>query len=81
MPQMSGPELVDKLQAARPELEVLFLSGYSAETVRLQALRDGAAFLQKPFDDVALLQRIRGLLDATERATISGATGDAREPA
>jgi two-component system cell cycle sensor histidine kinase/response regulator CckA len=81
MPQMSGPELVDKLQAARPELEVLFLSGYSAETVRLRALRDGAAFLQKPFDDVALLQRIRGLLDATERATVSGATGDVHEPA
>jgi PAS domain S-box-containing protein len=82
MPQMSGPELVDKLHAVRPELEVLFLSGYSAETVRLRALQDGAAFLQKPFDDVSLLQRIRSLLDPTERATtIGGERDDVHEPA
>jgi PAS domain S-box-containing protein len=71
MPQMSGPELVHELEEVRPEFEVLFLSGYSAETVRGRALQERAAFLQKPFDDVSLLQRIRALLDGHEHATIA----------
>jgi CheY-like chemotaxis protein len=78
MPQMSGPELVDKLHAVRPEVEVLFLSGYSAETVRQRALHEGVAFLQKPFDDVSLLQRIRSLLESSRRAA---SVGDMHEPA
>jgi PAS domain S-box-containing protein len=63
MPELSGPELVQQLQDIRPKFAVLFLSGYSAETIRGPALPAESAFLQKPFDDIALLQRIRGLLD------------------
>ncbi len=63
MPELSGPELVEQVTGIRPEVEILFLSGYSAETIRGPALPAGSAFLQKPFDDVALLQRVRGLLD------------------
>jgi len=63
MPELSGPELVEQLEDVRPGLDVLFLSGYSAETIRGPALPEGSAFLQKPFDDIALLQRIRALLE------------------
>jgi len=63
MPELSGPELVEQLEDVRPGLDVLFLSGYSAETIRGPALPKGSAFLQKPFDDIALLQRIRDLLE------------------
>src|SRR6266511_1916326 len=63
MPELSGPELVEQLEDVRPGLDVLFLSGYSAETIRGPALPEGSAFLQKPFDDIALLQRIRDLLE------------------
>jgi two-component system cell cycle sensor histidine kinase/response regulator CckA len=81
MPQMSGPELVHELEEVRPECEVLFLSGYSAETVRGRALQERAAFLQKPFDDVSLLQRIRTLLDGNVHATTAaGEHGDVHEP-
>ena len=63
MPRMGGVELATKLQASRPELRVLFLSGHaapeSAEGAR--ALRH-ARFLQKPFGDEALLREIRLLL-------------------
>ena len=70
MPELSGPELVEQLAGIRPEIEILFLSGYSAETIRGPALPTGSAFLQKPFDDVALLQRIRGLLDREHEPTL-----------
>ncbi|MFL5946636.1 MAG: ATP-binding protein [Gaiellaceae bacterium] len=65
MPELSGPELVEQVVQVRPDVEVLFLSGYSADAMRGPALPANSAFLQKPFDDVALLQRIRGLLERT----------------
>jgi CheY-like chemotaxis protein len=64
MPQMSGPELAERLQQEDPELKVLFLSGYSAETVRERGgLPAESGFLEKPFDDISLLRAIRSLLD------------------
>jgi len=71
MPQMSGPELAERLKESDPELKVLFLSGYSAETIRQRgALPVESAFLEKPFDDVSLLRTLRALLDTTsERDT------------
>ncbi len=60
MPGMSGPELVEKLRALRPELKVLYVSGYSADIVGQRvALQPGTAFLQKPFRANALLLKLR----------------------
>jgi PAS domain S-box-containing protein len=64
MPHMRGPELAERLRQVRPELKVLFLSGYT----RLGALGNRTAsppatFLQKPFTRAALAQRVRRLLD------------------
>jgi PAS domain S-box-containing protein len=69
MPQMSGIELVERLSQSRPELRVVLLSGYSPETIDGDNLPPGSSFLQKPFDDIALLQTIRALLDTDTSGT------------
>jgi two-component system, cell cycle sensor histidine kinase and response regulator CckA len=68
MPDMSGPELARRMQSLRPGLRTLFVSGYTAETVRGRGkLPPGSAFLEKPFDQLSLLRSVRSLLD--ERAS------------
>ena len=63
MPHLSGPELATKLTAQRPNLRVLFISGYTDDTVfRHGVLEGGVAFLQKPFNLKALSQKIREVL-------------------
>ena len=62
MPNMSGPDLVDRMLPSRPGIRVLFLSGYSPEMIRGRGLPEGSAFLQKPFDAVALVRKIRALI-------------------
>jgi two-component system cell cycle sensor histidine kinase/response regulator CckA len=64
MPEMSGPDLAQRLKTLRPGLRTLFISGYTAETVRGRGrLPLGSAFLEKPFDHAALLRALRALLD------------------
>jgi two-component system, cell cycle sensor histidine kinase and response regulator CckA len=64
MPDMPGPDLARRLQALRPGLPTLFVSGYTAETVRGRGgLPIGSAFLEKPFDHTELLHTVRALLD------------------
>ena len=65
MPELNGSELYQRIQASRPEVRPLFLSGYPAGTITLQDLSaKGAGFLQKPFTRPALLAKIREILDA-----------------
>jgi PAS domain S-box-containing protein len=64
MPGISGPELAAQLIAQRPELPVLYISGYSAEDVVRRGVELGSLqFLGKPFSPRALGQRIRSILD------------------
>jgi PAS domain S-box-containing protein len=64
MPGMTGPELAAKLQVARPETGVLFLSGYTAHAaVRGGMLQEGKDFLQKPFTPTDLAATVRAILD------------------
>jgi two-component system cell cycle sensor histidine kinase/response regulator CckA len=64
MPQISGPELVERLDAIHPQLRVLFLSGYPIEVIRDRGnLPLGSAFLEKPFNADALARVVRALLD------------------
>jgi PAS domain S-box-containing protein len=66
MPQMTGPELSVKLRQSRPDLKLLFLSGYSAGFVADRAaLPEGSHFLQKPFTAQALERTTRQVLDAS----------------
>lgn len=63
MPHLSGPELASKLAPERPEMKVLYMSGYTDDTVfRHGVLEGGVAFLQKPFNLKVLAQKIREVL-------------------
>jgi DNA-binding NtrC family response regulator len=64
MPGMSGPDLVDCLHAVRPNLPVLYMSGYAnVDIVRDRIAARGASLLTKPFLMSALLHKTRELLD------------------
>jgi two-component system, cell cycle sensor histidine kinase and response regulator CckA len=73
MPHLSGPEVATKLTATRPGLKVLFISGYTDDTVfRHGVLEGGVAFLQKPFNLKALAQKIREVLSGEAGAEVPG---------
>jgi PAS domain S-box-containing protein len=64
MPGPSGPELTQQLVKRRPGLKVIYMSGYTDETiVQHGMLKAGIAFLHKPFTARALGSKIRETLD------------------
>jgi two-component system cell cycle sensor histidine kinase/response regulator CckA len=64
MPEMPGPELAERVQALRPGVRTIFVSGYTAETLRDRGrVPQGSAFIQKPFEAATLLRTLRDLLD------------------
>ncbi len=65
MPGMSGRELAEILEASRPGLRVVYMSGYTDEAISHHGvLNPGTRFLQKPFSAGALLRTVRQALDA-----------------
>jgi PAS domain S-box-containing protein len=65
MPGMNGKELADRLGGLRPGIKVLFFSGYTADAIAQHGiLKEGVAFLPKPFTPRELLARVRRTLDA-----------------
>jgi PAS domain S-box-containing protein len=65
LPQMTGPELARVMRERRPNVRVLFMSGYTGHAVLEDSDFDaGRAFIQKPFGSKALVERIRELIDA-----------------
>ena len=65
MPKMSGVELARRVLAARPEVRVLFVSGYAPEGAERETMLvdKRASFLGKPFQPDDLLRKLRNLLD------------------
>jgi two-component system cell cycle sensor histidine kinase/response regulator CckA len=64
MPGASGPRLFERLARLRPDLKVLYVSGYTGDTIEHQGeLAHGVEFLRKPFTADALNRRVRAVLD------------------
>jgi PAS domain S-box-containing protein len=64
MPLMRGTELARRMRALRPEIKVLYMSGYTDDAqFREETATDHAVFLAKPFAPSTLTQKVRDLLD------------------
>jgi len=64
MPEMSGRELMHRLAERRPDVKVLYVTGYSDEAVAQHGVLDpGTAFLPKPFTPEVLTRKVREVLD------------------
>jgi PAS domain S-box-containing protein len=67
MPVMSGPALAERLVAARPDLKVLYITGYAEAAIERQgALPAGGALLEKPFTAQQLADSVRRALATAE---------------
>ena len=65
MPGLSGRAVADRVAPLRPDMKVLYLSGYADNAVVHHGLLDaGRAFLQKPFSAGTLAHKVREVLDA-----------------
>ena len=74
MPQLGGAGLASQLAVDRPEMQVLFVSGYAENTILRQGAIDvNARFLQKPFSLKALACKIREILDSKVPALVAAA--------
>ncbi|MEK7330114.1 MAG: ATP-binding protein [Candidatus Eisenbacteria bacterium] len=82
MPKMSGPDLVTQLTAKRPEVAVLYMSGYpEGSIVRHGVLARGVNFVGKPFTPQTLTLKVREVLAAAPRHDAIGAVERADEAA
>jgi PAS domain S-box-containing protein len=87
MPGIGGRALAERLAQVRPDLPVLYTSGYTdGEIVRRGLIEPGAAFVQKPFAPETIARAVRERLEAASlRATPPPTSGpgplDSREPA
>ena len=65
MPGINGKELADRINAVRPDIKILFMTGYTDQgIVRHGSLSAGAALLQKPFTLTTLASKLREILAA-----------------
>src|ERR1035438_8322265 len=69
MPEMSGRELGAELMRRRPEVRVLYMSGYTSNVIaRRGLLKEGVAFLEKPFTADSLAAKVRDTLGSAPAA-------------
>jgi PAS domain S-box-containing protein len=75
MPEMSGKELADRLKSQSPDLKMLFMSGYTDESIVHHGVLDSSVeFIQKPFTPASLIRKVRDVLDS------NGTTVNVRRP-
>jgi DNA-binding NarL/FixJ family response regulator len=64
---MGGRELAERLVSLRPDLKVLYMSGYTENAiVHHGILNEDVGFLQKPFKVNVMVQKIREVLDSRD---------------
>jgi PAS domain S-box-containing protein len=67
MPEMSGAELVQRMEACNPQIRVLFMSGYTRDVVaRESIMREGSGFIEKPFTPDDLAMKVREVIEARQ---------------
>jgi two-component system cell cycle sensor histidine kinase/response regulator CckA len=77
MPRLSGRELAARVAATRPGLKVLYISGYTDDSIfRHGVLEGGMSFLQKPFNLKALATKVREVLEGIPAGAMSGGDSD-----
>jgi len=64
MPGMDGPAMVDEARKSRPDLKVLFMSGYAEEQLRNSIDVENVSFLPKPFSVQELAEAAKRTLEA-----------------
>jgi two-component system, cell cycle sensor histidine kinase and response regulator CckA len=69
MPGTGGRELAARIGVSRPDIRVLYMSGYTENVITSGGMLErGLAFLQKPFSPAVLVQKIREVLSHTTTA-------------
>lgn len=75
MPGMSGLELQSRLRANRVEIPILFITGHADVGTAVRAMKDGATdFLEKPFSDQVLLDRVHACIESDRARNAATAT-------
>jgi CheY-like chemotaxis protein len=65
MPGMNGRELGRQLRTERPDLRILYMSGYEPQEPTREEQGEPVVFFRKPFTGAALLDKVRQILDAS----------------
>jgi CheY-like chemotaxis protein len=64
LPGLNGREVASRISAVRPQVKVVYISGYTAPSIVNQGLLDSSVvLLSKPFTRIALLRQLRAVLD------------------
>jgi DNA-binding NtrC family response regulator len=64
MPKINGRDLAEQVGRKRPDMKVLYMSGYTDNAVLNSGILDkDVAFLQKPFTPISLTQKVREVLE------------------
>ena len=77
MPGLNGPALAKQVRSLRPEIKILYMTGYSGEFVRSDMLIPGVSFIQKPFTPADLRRKIRKMLADKPAQAKKAAAGSA----
>jgi CheY-like chemotaxis protein len=66
MPRMSGTQLAERLREAKPDMKVIYMSGYIDDSALRHGVEESQVFLQKPFRLSALAEKLRDVLGGPE---------------
>jgi len=79
MPRLGGPRLAERLADERPDMKVLFVSGYAENTILQHGKIDvRTRFLQKPFSLKTLARKVREVLEANEASALTASSRGSR---